>query len=126
MSSSSTRSSAFFRAGSASVATSPLRLDTTLKALGITDAFEFGKADFSGMDGTEWFFIGQALHKAFVEVNEEGTEAAAATVMFVTGGIRLPQEPAVFRADHPFLFIINDREARRILFMGRVTNPAEE
>jgi serpin B len=70
-------------------------------------------------------FISQVLHKAFVEVNEEGTEAAAATavVMRVTA-IAQPRPPVVFRADHPFLFVIRDRKTGSVLFMGRVADPS--
>jgi len=89
----------------------------------MTDAFS-PRADFSGMGwrkGDIW--IGQVKHKAFVEVNEEGTEAAAATaVEMVTRGLP-PREPE-FRADHPFLFLIRDNATGAILFMGRMANPA--
>ncbi len=93
------------------------------KALGMKDAFDAtGKADFSGMGwrkGELW--ISQIKHKAFVEVNEEGTEAAAATVVaMVAMALR---EPPVFRADHPFLFLIRDNSSGSILFLGRVVNP---
>lgn len=88
------------------------------------DAFDHGKADFSGMGfkkGDLW--ISQIKHKAFVEVNEEGTEAAAATaVTMVTTAIRkLP----LFRADHPFIFIIRDNQTGSILFMGRLADPSD-
>ncbi|MCU0572824.1 MAG: serpin family protein [Syntrophobacteraceae bacterium] len=103
--------------------TSMFRLDETLAALGMRDAFSPARADFSGMDGRKgWLHIGVVLHKAFVEVNEEGTEAAAATAV----GIRataMPAPPPEFRADHPFLFLILEKETGSILFMGRVTDP---
>ncbi|SEM70257.1 serpin B [Syntrophus gentianae] len=93
------------------------------QALGMKDAFDdSGKADFSGMGwrkGELW--ISQIKHKAFVEVNEEGTEAAAATVVaMVAMALR---EPPVFRADHPFLFLIRDNSTGSILFLGRMVNP---
>ena len=91
-----------------------------LKKLGMPDAFVYGKADFSGMNGNKELFINDILQKAFVDVNEEGTEAAAATNVYVTWGIRL------FRADHPFLFLIQDNATGSILFMGRVVNPAAQ
>jgi len=98
-------------------------LSPILKTLGMADAFVFGKADFSGMDGGKTLFISKVFHKAFVDVNEEGTEAAAATAVVMTKGAA-PRMPRVFRADHPFLFLIRDRQTGSILFMGRVVNPA--
>lgn len=103
--------------------TSSFDLNKTLESLGITDAFHSMKANFSGMDGSHDLFISKVTHKAFVEVNEEGTEAAAATgvgMVFASAPISLPP---VFRADHPFLFLIYDRQTRTILFMGRLTEP---
>ena len=68
--------------------------------------------------------ISAVVHKAFVDVNEQGTEAAAATgVVMATRAALLPTQPAVFRADHPFLFLIVDNRSKSILFMGRVVNP---
>jgi len=103
--------------------TSEFRLDQVLTSMGMTDAFDPGKADFSGMDGKKNnLFIGMAIHKAYVDVNEEGTEAAAATAV----GIRttsMPAPPPVFRADRPFLFMIRHNSTGAILFMGRVVNP---
>jgi serpin B len=81
-------------------------------------------ADFSGMDGTKDLLIQNVIHQAFVEVNEEGTEAAAATgvVMGLTSvGPRIP----IFRADHPFIFIIQESETGNILFLGRVSDPSK-
>jgi len=96
-------------------------LNKPLTALGIKDAFVSGRADFSGMDGTKTLFIGLVLHKAFVEVNEEGTEAAAATAVVMKRGA--PQT-LIFRADHPFLFMIRDNTTGSILFLGRVVDPS--
>jgi serpin B len=98
-------------------------LKRTLEYMGMPDAFAPAKADFSGMIGRRELFIQAVVHKAFVDVNEEGTEAAAATAVEVTKGI--PKPPPVFRADHPFLFLIRDKVTDSILFMGRVVNPAE-
>jgi serpin B len=97
-------------------------LNDTLTALGMPDAFIPEKADFSGMTGKKNFWISNVFHKAFVEVNEEGTEAAAGTGVVLTrgGGVSL-----VFRADRPFIFIIRDNRTGSILFMGRLMNPAE-
>jgi serpin B len=104
-------------------AISEFRLDQALASMGMSDAFDPGKADLSGMDGKkDHLFIGMAIHKAYVDVNEEGTEAAAATAV----GIRttsMPAPPPVFRADHPFLFVIRHNSTGAILFMGRVVNP---
>lgn len=99
-------------------------LAAPLKALGMRDAFG-GKADFSGINGDRDLFIADVLHKAFVDVNEEGTEAAAATaVVMRTKSISMP--PPVVRADHPFLFLIRDNATGALLFMGRVANPKAE
>jgi serpin B len=95
-----------------------------LRSMGIVDAFG-SSADFSGITKDERLYLTRAIHKAYVEVDEEGTEAAAATGIVGTGfGGRPPEPPPmIFRADHPFLFLIQDRKSGTILFMGRVTNP---
>ena len=99
----------------------PFRLDDTLKSMGMLDAFS-DHADFSGMDGSRELFIGAVLHKAFVAVNEQGTEAAAATaVVMQLKALAFPS--IVFRADHPFVFLIRENSTGSILFMGRVLNP---
>jgi len=98
--------------------TSRFELNEVLKALGMTDAFD--GADFSGMDGVRDLFISKVIHKAFVDVNEEGTEAAAATAVAVD---RAVARMAEFHADHPFLFLIRDNASGSILFMGRVADP---
>jgi serpin B len=100
--------------------TFPFRLNDTLQAMGMTDAF--GPADFSGMTGVRELFIGAVLHKAFVEVNEEGTEAAAVTAVVMSKSI--PPPPPVLRADHPFVFLIRENRTNSLLFLGRVVNPA--
>ena len=99
-------------------------LPDTLGAMGMPTAFT-GNADFSGMDGTNDLLISDVIHQAFVDVNEEGTEAAAATavVMKLAAAPANPEPVPVFRADHPFIFIIQDDETGSILFMGRVVNP---
>jgi len=94
----------------------------TLQTMGIKDAFRTS-ANFSGMtDHPEGLFIGAVFHKAFVDVNEEGTEAAAATAV-VMGPGRPPHKPKVFTADRPFLFLIKENAGGAILFMGRVVDP---
>ena len=100
--------------------TSEALLSKTLKALGMTDAFEFGLADFSGIDGTKSLFISEVVHKAFVKVNEAGTEAAAATAVIIDLGA-IPTE---LRFDRPFLFLIRDIQTGTILFIGRVVDPS--
>ena len=94
-----------------------------LEGLGMRDAFDSsGNADFTG---TGWpkgdLWISQVKHKAFIEVNEEGTEAAAATAVEMVTKAAGPSP--VFRADHPFLFLIRDNQTGAVLFMGRLVNP---
>ena len=91
-----------------------------LKALGMTDAFDEKRADFTGMAAQSPGRISSVTHKAFVDVNEEGTEAAAATAVVVS---EPSAHPLPFNADHPFLFFIRDVKHGTILFMGRVTKP---
>jgi serpin B len=99
-------------------------LPGTLRAMGMRAAFT-AAADFSGMDGTKSLFISDVIHKAFVDVNEEGTEAAGATaVVMKRMAVRPEDSVPVFRADHPFLFLIQDTGTGNILFIGRVVNPA--
>ena len=99
-------------------------LANLLKTLGMLNAFDPNQADFSGIAGGRDLFISDILHKAFVAVDEEGTEAAAATGV-VVGVTSAPVEPLVtMRLDHPFLFLIRDNDTGSILFMGRVMNPA--
>ncbi len=106
-------------------------LTGTLRAMGMMDAFNNpqsqpktgSKADFSRMDGGDSLYISAVAHKAFIEVNEEGTEAAAATGM-VAGGAGLSPVPT-FRADHPFLFLIQENRTGSILFLGRLADPSD-
>lgn len=106
---------------------SGFRLNSALQDMGMTDAFNPDKANFAGMDGNpNWLYITAALHKAFVEVNESGTEAAAATAVVVGArSIAMPAPVPVFRADHPFLFLIQEKETGAVLFMGRVVDPTD-
>ncbi|MDY6932417.1 MAG: serpin family protein, partial [Halobacteriota archaeon] len=97
-------------------------LNENLEEMGMPYAFT-EKADFSGIDGTYELLIQSVVHQAFIDVNEEGTEAAAATGVSV-GITSLPPEPKTFRADHPFIFIIQEKETGTILFLGRVTDPS--
>ncbi|NLD57337.1 MAG: serpin family protein [Methanomicrobiales archaeon] len=99
------------------------QLGRTLAAMGMPTAFT-DHADFSGMDGEKSLFISDVIHQAYVDVNEEGTEAAAATAVVIRQA-SAPLEPVpVFRADHPFLFFIVDDESGAILFMGRIADPS--
>jgi len=102
-------------------------LNNYLQSMGMIEAFK-DKADFSGITKSMEIHIEWILHKAFVEVNEEGTEAAAVTsiIMLRTGLAPKPKPIPVFRADHPFIFLIRDLETKSILFMGRVSNPKIE
>jgi serpin B len=103
---------------------SELMLKPALCELGAAPAFS-PEADFSGI-GDEALAISEVIHKAFVEVNEEGTEAAAATavVMRAAGAVMPTRDPKVFKADHPFLFFIRDTNTSAVLFSGRVHDPA--
>jgi serpin B len=103
---------------------SAFELGGSLKAMGMRDAFTAGKADFTGMADTKELSIALVVHKSFVDVNEAGTEAAAATVVSMKGE-GMPEEPKTFRADRPFLFAIVDRKTGSLLFLGRVANPAK-
>jgi len=97
-------------------------LKEVLEKMGTVEAFKPGAANFAGMDGSNWFYISEVIHKAFIDVDEEGTEAATASGAYV-GMIGSPPPPAVFRADHPFLFLIQENRTGAILFLGRVTDP---
>lgn len=109
--------------------TAMIELRSTLESMGMTDAFNPARADFSGMTGaagsSEGLYVGAVYHKAFVDVKEEGTEAAAATgVTMMPTSMRVPvKPPPVFRADHPFLFFIRDKGTGTILFMGKIVDP---
>jgi len=101
--------------------TSKFSLASVLQSMGMTDAFS-RNADFSGMTGGKDLFISAVVHKAYVDVNEEGTEAAAATGVTMKL-LSIPAPPARFVADHPFMFLIQDNKTGNILFIGRVMNP---
>jgi serpin B len=103
----------------------PLGLDEALKAMGMKRAFQQGGADFSGIDGTRDLFVSAVVHEGFVEVTEEGTEAAAATgvVVGVRSAMPSPEEPLDVRADRPFAWVVVERGTGAILFAGVVTDP---
>ncbi len=92
----------------------------TLSAMGMPTSFSM-QADFSGMTGNKDLFISSVIHQAFVQVDETGTEAAAATAVVMKQNA--VAEPEIFKADHPFVFIIQEKETGNILFIGRVVDP---
>jgi serine protease inhibitor len=104
--------------------TSEFELSEQLQAMGMKDAFS-RSADFSGISASAGgkLFISKVIHKAFVDVNEEGTEAAAATAVVMVRSMAMPGGRVEFRADHPFLFMIRHEPTGSILFMGQVNNP---
>lgn len=103
----------------------PLSLNAALGGLGMKQAFTAGAADFSGMDGTRDLSVSAVVHEGFVEVNEEGTEAAAATgvVVGVTSVAPDLDPPLAVKADRPFAWAVVDRVTGTILFAGTVTDP---
>jgi serpin B len=109
-------------------------LGDVLRAMGLRRAFDRSRADLSGINGLapphrDALFISDVIHKAFVNVREEGTEAAAATVIeAVIASAGMPGESSIpiFRADHPFLFAIRHRASGALLFLGRVEDPTSE
>jgi serine protease inhibitor len=109
-----------------------LSLGAMLVALGMHDAFDRRKADFTGIanpkDPADRLVLSRVFHKAFVKVDEKGTEAAAATaVAMMRAGSAAPRdEPVAFRADHPFLFLIQDNASGLVVFMGRVADPSQK
>ncbi len=98
------------------------QLSSALSKMGMPSAFTAGKADFSGITGNRDIFLSAVFHKTFVEVDEKGTEAAAATAGVVQD-TAMPTKLMQFVADHPFVFLIRDERTGSILFMGRVSEP---
>jgi serpin B len=94
-----------------------------LEALGVRAAFRPWAADFSGLSGQEGLYLGASVHKAFVDVHEEGTVAAAASAFENRAS---DSDDPLFRADHPFVFLIRDTRTGCVLFLGRVVNPTKE
>lgn len=103
-------------------AESSLGLAEILAGLGMPDAFDAQKADFSGMTGKPDLMIGSVLHKATIDVNEEGTEAAAATAV-VMNLTSMPGQTYTIRLDKPFIYVVYETTTNTIVFMGRVVNP---
>lgn len=102
-----------------------VNLKAALSAMGMPTAFDPDQADFSDITREEQIYIDAALHKAFIDVNEEGTEAAGATAILLAGKSMPAREPVEISFDSPFFFILQDRETGSILFYGRVMNPLE-
>jgi serpin B len=104
--------------------TEGFNLRDVLVSMGMPLAFDIHKADFSGLTGKRNHAISEVVHKAFVDVNEQGTEAAAATAVVMQRAMAmLPKNPVKFRADHPFLFLIREPRTGTILFLGRLEEP---
>jgi len=106
--------------------TSQFGLTGTLEQMGMSDAFS-DRADFSGIEESKTLRISDVVHKAFIDVNEEGTEAAGATGVVI--GVTSVQEPRpvpIVRVDHPFFFLIQEKATGSILFMGRIANPTAQ
>ncbi len=97
-------------------------LNKPLMSLGMRDAFDDMLADFSGMTGSRDLYISMVIHQSFIEVNEEGTEAAAATAVIMSGK-SIALQPILFKADRPFIFLIHHIQTNTILFMGRLVEP---
>jgi serpin B len=103
-----------------------MELNEPLKAMGIADAFNPKRADFSGITGNKELYIDKVIQKTFVQVDEEGTEAAAATaVIMMKAAMFQPEKIVEFRADHPFFFLIRHERTKAVLFMGRVADPSQ-
>ena len=104
--------------------TREFNLSKQLAIMGMGDAFDPDRADFSGMTGSRDLFISDVIHKAFVAVDEKGTEAAAATIV-VMQFLSAPLFDLKLTIDRPFIFVIRDLPSGQILFMGRVMNPVQ-
>jgi serpin B len=100
------------------------QLKDNLIKMGMPEPFDPNLADFLGMDGSRQLFIGDVFHKAFVAVDEKGTEAAAATAI-VMEALMAPEKEIVLLIDRPFIFLIREKTTGTILFVGRVVNPTE-
>ncbi|MBA3943073.1 MAG: hypothetical protein H0X37_00755 [Herpetosiphonaceae bacterium] len=106
------------------ISTSSFSMMDVLEGLGMTDAFKPQIADFDGIADTHELYIGDVIHKATITVDEQGTEAAAASAVSMMAGAAPPSvKPVEMHIDHPFVFLIRDLHTGTILFMGRVANP---
>ena len=106
------------------VETTHAKLVSNLRELGLVDIFDQAKADFSGISGNKDLYVSDIIQKAFIEVNEEGSEAAAATAMMMKTYM-MPAPPKKFYCNRPFLFAIRDNLTGMMLFVGRVVNPTK-
>ncbi len=106
----------------------PVTLAEPLKAMGMPLSFDVEKADFTGIgippNPRNRLYIAEIFHKAFVKVDEKGTEAAAATAVVMAEGGGMPPKAVPFKADHPFLFFVVNKSSGAVLFMGRVADPS--
>jgi serpin B len=105
--------------------TESIKLAELLKSMGMSIAFS-DMADFSGIDGTGGLNIGDVIHKAFVAVDERGTEAAAATTVIMRPSLSPASQPQIFKANRPFIFLIRDIQTNAVLFMGKLNDPTRE
>jgi len=101
---------------------SSIDLGKTLPAMGMSDAFDINNADFSGMTGGKDLYISDVVHQAFIDVNEDGTEAAAATMVSMAP-TSMPGEAITLRLDRPFIYLIYNTQTNAIVFMGHVVAP---
>jgi len=104
-----------------------LSIKDNLSRMGMADIFT-PEADFSGITEVKPASLSDVIHKAFIEVDEKKTEAAAASAVIVTVEVSLEKqipEPLVMRIDHPFIFLIRDNRTNTILFLGRIMKPPE-
>ena len=96
----------------------------TLTALGMTDAFDPTAADFTGMLPTAGLYVADVIHQAVIDVDEEGTEAAAATAVIFEDTASIPEDPVAVSLTRPFLYAIVDHQSRTVLFLGRLSDPS--
>jgi len=101
---------------------SSIDLGKTLPAMGMSDAFDINNADFSGMTGGKDLYISDVVHQAFIDVNEDGTEAAAATMVSMAP-TSMPGEAITLRLDRPFIYLIYNTQTNAVVFMGHVVAP---
>lgn len=100
-----------------------LKLNEILQKMGMKQAFIGEVANFSGISGSKDLFVGSVIHKTYIDVNENGTEAAAVTAVLMLTGTAGPDPRKYFTVNHPFLFAITEKTTGAILFIGEVTNP---
>lgn len=104
---------------------SRFELKDFLRSLGMARVFDFEQCSFPGISEQENLAISSVLQESFISVDEQGTEAAAATAVMLAGSAYVPEPPKVFRADHPFMFFIFHRETNAVIFLGRIARPSQ-